>query len=212
MTDTARALSAMAAAVVVRTRSHELLERMASASSVPVVNALSPRHHPCEALVSLFTLRQHFGRLEGIRLAFVGAINNVSRSLVEASVALGLQVRVACPPAYATEASQAQVFDDPREAVEGADAVYTDVWQSMGDEENEQLERVFEGFQVDEELMRHAAGDAMFMHCLPARRGLEVAAEVIDGPRSLVWKQVANHVPVTQAILYTLIADDVSVR
>jgi ornithine carbamoyltransferase len=220
LADTARALSAQASGVVVRASSHELLEELAAAATVPVINALSSRHHPCEALVSLFTLREHFGRLSGLRLAFVGAGNNVSHSLLEAAAAAGMNVRVACPQRYApdeevvarasqiaaaTEGSVA-VGHDAREAVAGVDVVYTDVWSSMGDDsETEERQRSFTEFRVDAALISLAAPQAVFLHCLPARRGLEVTADVIDGPQSLVWRNVANHVPVTQALVYSVL-------
>jgi ornithine carbamoyltransferase len=219
-----RALSALAAAVVIRAASHELLEELAGAASVPVINALSPRHHPVEALVSLFTLRERFGGLKGITLAFVGAGNNVSHSLLEAGATAGMTVRLACPQLYApssevvsrareiaaaTGASIA-VLSDAREAVADVDVVYTDVWASMGDADDAAARReAFSAVCVDAQLMSLAAPDAVFLHCLPARRGLEVTADVLDGPRSLVWQHVANHVPVTQALIYTLVGEPV---
>jgi ornithine carbamoyltransferase len=221
LVDTARTLSAMAAAIVVRARSHELLEEIASASDVPVVNALSQRHHPCEALVSLLTLRERFGGLSGLKLSFVGAGNNVSNSLLEAGAAAGMSVRIACPPQRrpseevveraaaiaATTGATIDVLDDPREAVADADVVYTDVWTSMGDEPLSDASRhEFVGFQVNRQLMAHARKTAVFLHCLPARRGLEVTAEVLDGPNSLVWQHVANQIPAIQALIYWLLA------
>jgi ornithine carbamoyltransferase len=223
LADTARTLSALTAAIVVRARSHELLEEMASESAVPVINALSPRHHPCEALVSLFTLRERFGSLAGLRLSFVGTGNNVSHSLLEAGAAAGMSVRIACPrqrrpneevvarasAVAAKTGASISVFDDPREAVAGADIVYTDVWTSMGDEPLSEADRdELAGFQVDRRLLGLAQKHAVFLHCLPARRGLEVTAEVVDGPNSLVWQHVANQIPVTQALVYSLLAVD----
>lgn len=219
LVDTARTLSALSAAIVVRTGSHELLEELASTATVPVINALSPRHHPCEALVSLFTLREWFGGLAGLRLSFIGVGNNVAHSLLEAGAAAGMEVRIACPPRYgpnddvvagaralasATGAS-ISVLDDPREAVSGADVVYTDVWTSM-DEESAVDSRALAAFRVDGQLMALAAEHAVFLHCLPARRGLEVTADVLDGPRSLVWQHVANQIPVTQALVQSVLS------
>jgi ornithine carbamoyltransferase len=216
---TARTLSALSAAIVVRTASHELLEELASTTTVPVMNALSPRHHPCEALVSLFTLRERFGGLAGLRLSFVGVGNNVAHSLLEAGTAAGMEVRIACPPrqgprddivagaralATATGAS-ISVLDDPREAVSGADVVYTDVWSSM-DEKSTIDTQALAAFRVDGQLMALAAGHAVFLHCLPARRGLEVTADGRDGPSSLVWQQVANQIPVTQALVHSVLS------
>jgi ornithine carbamoyltransferase len=218
LVDTARTLSALSAAIVVRTGSHELLEELASTAAVPVINALSRRHHPCEALVSLFTLRERFGELAGLKLSFVGVGNNVAHSLLEAGAAAGMDVRIACPPqlgpsgevvagamALATvTGASIGVLDDPREAVCGADVVYTDAWSSMGEESGVHTQALAE-FRVDRRLMALAAGHAVFLHCLPARRGLEVTADVLDGPRSLVWQHVTNQIPVTQALLQCLI-------
>ncbi len=178
LVDTARTLSALSAAIVVRTGSHELLEELACTATVPVINALSPRHHPCEALVSLFTLRERFGGLAGLRLSFVVA--------------------------NATGAS-ISVLDDPREAVSGADVVYTDVWTSR-DGESAVDTQALAAFRVDGQLMALAAGHAVFLHCLPARRGVEVTADVLDGPNSLVWQHVANQIPVTQALVHSVLS------
>jgi ornithine carbamoyltransferase len=207
--DTARSLSAYASAIVVRARSHESIEELAAAASVPVINALSDRHHPCEAVASLLTLREHFGRLKGLRLAYVGEGNNVAHSLLEAGALAGASVAGASPPEFtpdpqvvaaarilASEKGGAvEVGEDPVAAVTGADAVFTDVWPDGADDR-------FAPFRVDAELMRHASPQAVFVHCLPARRGEEVTADVLDGPTSLVWQQVANHLPVAQALLY----------
>jgi ornithine carbamoyltransferase len=219
LVDTARTLSALSTVIVIRARSHELLEELASTAAVPVINALSPRHHPCEALLSLFTLRERFGGLAGLRLSFVGVGNNVAHSLLEAGAAAGMDVRVACPPGHgpsddivagaralatATGAS-ISVLDDPRQAVSQADVVYTDVWSSMS-EESAVDTRALAAFRVDGKLMALAAGHAVFLHCLPARRGLEVTAEVLDGPSSLVWQHVANQIPVTQALVHSVLS------
>ena len=218
--DTARTLSALSAMIVLRTRSDELLGELASAATVPVVNALSPSHHPCEALVTLLTLRERFGGLSGLKLAFVGVGNNVAHSLLEAGAAAGLEVRLACPRGRgpsedvvrhagkiaATTGGSITVLADAREAVAGVDVVYTDVWTSMADKAPVTARADFGAFRVDRRLMRLAASDAVFLHCLPARRGLEVTAEVIDGPRSLVWPHVANQIPVTQALVHWLLS------
>jgi len=188
-----------------------------------VINALSDEHHPCQALADLLTVREWFGRLDGVRLAFVGDGNNVAHSLLEAGALAGMEIAVASPAGYAPSPqvvadAQAlaratggviEVFDDPRDAVRGAHAVYTDVWVSMGeDAEREERLRTLRPYQVDEELIALARPDAIFMHCLPAHRGEEVAAAVIDGPKSVVWEQAANREPTAQALLYTLITVD----
>jgi ornithine carbamoyltransferase len=202
--DTARSLSSYASTIVVRARSHATIEELAAASTVPVINALSDRHHPCEAVASLLTLREHFGRLEGLRLAYVGEGTNVAHSLLEVGALAGATVAVASPAGFAPDAEvvataraaggDVEVGEDPAEAVAGADAVFTDVWPAGARD-------AFARFQVDAELMERAAADAVFIHCLPARRGEEVTSEVLDGPASLVWQQVANHLPVAQALL-----------
>lgn len=219
--DTARALAEFTSAIAVRTYSQQTLIDLASASKVPVVNALSDDHHPCQALGDLMTVRERVGHLTGLRLAFVGdGRNNVVHSLMEGGALTGMDIAIACPPAYRPDPpieAQAQttasrnggrieVMEDPTQAVNGARAVYTDVWVSMG-EEKEQAERVarLRPYQVTAELMARARPDAFFMHCLPAHRGNEVAAEVIDGEHSVVWQQAGNRLPTEQAVLHTLI-------
>ena len=221
--DTARALSGYCDAIVIRTFAQREIEETAAAASVPVINALSDEHHPCQALADLLTVREWFGRLDGVRLAFVGDGNNVAHSLLEAGALAGMEIAVASPPGYApspqvvadaralarTTGGVIEVFEDPRDAVRGAHAVYTDVWVSMGeDAEREERLRTLRPYQVDEELLALARPDAIFMHCLPAHRGEEVAAAVIDGPRSVVWEQAANREPTAQALLYTLVTVD----
>jgi ornithine carbamoyltransferase len=218
--DTARVLSSYTAAIVVRTFAQAELEELAAAASVPVINALTDEHHPCQALADLLTLQERFGRLEGLRVAYVGDGNNVAHSLLQAGAMAGASVAVASPPGYlpdpeivagaaaaaAGTGATVLVTEDPEQAVAGADAVYTDVWVSMGeDAEREQRLRDLRPYQVSEELMRAAGEDAIFMHCLPAHRGEEVAAAVIDGPRSVVFQQAANRLPTEQAVLETLL-------
>ena len=209
VSDTARALSGYMAAIVVRTFAHSLVEEIAAAATVPVINALTDLHHPCQALADLLTVRERFGTFEGIKLAFVGSGSNVANSLVEAGALAGLEVVVASPAGYAPSIPGVVVVDDPREAVADADAVYTDVWVSMG-EEAEQAERVLAltRFQVNDELMKLAKPTAIFLHCLPAHRGEEVTAEVIDGPQSAVWEQADNRLPTEEALLHALITKD----
>ncbi len=218
--DTARTLAGFCSAIVIRTFAQELVEELAEFSTAPVINALTDTHHPCQALADMLTLKERFGDLDGLRLAYVGDSDNVARSLVEAGALSGVHVVLASPPAYEPkpgtlramhEFSDAHhghvsVVHDPREAVQGADAVYTDVWVSMGNEaEREHRMRTLSAFQVTPELMALAKPHAIFLHCLPAHRGEEVAAEVIDGPQSAVWQEAANRMPTEQALLYALI-------
>jgi ornithine carbamoyltransferase len=205
--DTARVLSSYTAAIVIRTFAQETIEQVAAAADVPVVNALSDEHHPCQALADVLTLQERFGELDGLRLAYVGDGNNVANSLVEIGRLTGIDVVVAAPAGFGPTVAGAHVVEDPREAVEGAHAVYTDVWVSMG-EEAERAERLRElaPYQVDLALMAVARPEAVFLHCLPAHRGEEVADEVIDGPQSAVWQQAANRLPTEQALLYALIS------
>jgi ornithine carbamoyltransferase len=222
LADTARVLSSYTAAIVVRTFAQATLEELAAAARVPVVNALTDDHHPCQALADLLTLRRHFGYLEGIRLAYVGDGNNVAHSLMEAGALVGMHVAIATPRGYepdhdvtmgalalaAEHGGSIQFGHDPHAAVNDADVVYTDTWVSMG-EDAERGRRMTDlrAYQVNDALMRAAAPGAVFMHCLPAHRGLEVTAEVIDGPSSIVWEQAANRLPTEQATLHTLIGD-----
>jgi ornithine carbamoyltransferase len=217
LSDTARVISSYAAAIVVRTFAQDTVEALAEAASVPVINALTDQHHPCQALADLLTLRRHYGYLKGIRLAYVGDGNNVAHSLMEAGGLAGMHVAVATPPGYepdhdvtvralalaAAHGGSLQLGHDPHGAVAGADAVYTDVWASTGDDDRGAAD--FQAYQVDDAMMRAASSGAVFMHCLPAHRGREVSAEVIDGPASIVFEQAANRLPSEQAVLRTLV-------
>jgi ornithine carbamoyltransferase len=214
--DTARVLSSYCDAIVVRTFAQRDVIELAGHATVPVVNALTDEHHPCQALADSLTLKERFGHLDGLDVAYVGDGNNVCHSLIEAAELSGMRLDVACPPDRAPDAAivasaggLVRVVDDPREAVTGARAVYTDVWVSMG-QEAEAADRRAElaRYRVTPELMRLAAADAIFLHCLPAHRGEEVDAAVIDGPQSLVWEQAANRLPTEQALLYALITGD----
>ena len=208
------------AALAVRTFEQADVDALARAAPVPVVNALTNDHHPCQALADMLTLRDHFGPLDGLRIAYVGGGNNVAHSLIEAASLLGMEIAVATPAGYEPDAAlvrtaqaagreragRIQINHDPRLAVQRAHAVYTDAWVSTG-REDEQPERLaaLQRYRVDERLMSLAAADAIFLHCLPAHRGNEVAAEVIDGAASVVWEQAANRLPTEQALLYALI-------
>jgi ornithine carbamoyltransferase len=222
--DTARVLSRYAAAIAVRTFSQELLEEFAAASSAPVINALTDSHHPCQALADLLTLREQFGTLAGLRVAYIGdGANNVAHSLLEAGALTGMEIAVGSPLQHmpdpvvvagvrelaAEHGAVIEIWNDPVRAVRGADAVYTDVWVSMG-EEAERAERLarFRRYGVTEQLLGQAKREAVFLHCLPAHRGEEVDAAVIDGPQSLVWQQAANRMPTEQALLYALVTGD----
>ena len=221
--DTARVVSAYAAACCIRTFAHTDVERFASTATIPVVNTLTDEHHPCQSLADFLTLKEHFGSLSGLRLAYVGdGNNNVTHSLIEAAAIVGMDMVVASPPSYdpqpqvvawANEKNKESgghltLTANPSEAVDGADAVYTDLWVSMGNSDHERPARakVFTKYRVDPQLMSLTGAKAVFMHCLPANRSEEVASEVIDGPQSLVFQQAANRLPTGQAVLYALVA------
>jgi ornithine carbamoyltransferase len=214
--DIARTLACYHAAIGARVFDHAKLERMAEVSPVPIVNLLSDDAHPMQALADLLTLRQHFGKLEGLSIAYVGDHNNVSRSLALAGALSGVQVRIGSPSGYGcptVDVDRARalggdvvVANRPEEAVEGADAVYTDVWASMGQEAHaEARRRAFEGWTIDGALMSRAASDVVFLHCLPAHRGEEASAEVIDGDRSLIWQQAGNRMHAARGLLAFLL-------
>jgi ornithine carbamoyltransferase len=205
---------------VIRTFEQSKVEELARHASIPIVNALTDEHHPCQALADVMTLRSEFGKLAGLRVAFIGDGNNVCHSLIQAAGHLGFTLAVSAPvghepQAAIVEAARAnclvngggiELGHDPRAAVSGADAVYTDVWASMGQEkEREERARKFAGYRVDEALMTLAAPRAIFLHCLPAHRGDEVTDEVMDGPRSRVWDEAENRWYTEQALLYLLI-------
>jgi ornithine carbamoyltransferase len=202
--DTALVLSRQVAAVGLRTGPHALVEELASWSEVPVINMLTAEHHPCQALADLLTLREAFGRLEGLKLTYVGDGNNVARSLVILGRLAGVEVVVAAPDGYALDGD---TVTDPREAVAGAHAVYTDVWVSMGDEETADARRsALAPYRVDAALLEAAAPDAIALHCLPAHPGEEITEEVLYGPRQRIWDQAENRRHAQKALLELLVA------
>jgi ornithine carbamoyltransferase len=203
--DTARVLSRHVQAVGVRTHGDELLEELAAAATIPVFNMLSAGHHPCQALADLMTLREAFGRLDGLRVAYVGDGNNVARSLTVLGATAGAEVVVASPDGFALDEFDAVA--DPAEAVVGADAVYTDVWVSMGDEGGAAERRTaLAPFRIDDALLDHAGPEAIALHCLPAHPGEEITADVLYGPRQRIWDQAENRRHVQKALLEWLLA------
>ncbi len=222
--DTARVLSRFVQGIMARVFAHQDVTDLARHGSVPVINGLSDLLHPCQALADYFTLRERRGGLAGLKLAYVGDGNNVANELMFGAVKLGLQFSIGCPKGYepnpliyksaVREAQKLgspipEVSADPFEAVSGADVIYTDVWTSMGQEAEAQSRVVaFQGFCVTPAMMAAASPDALFMHCLPAHRGEEVAAEVIDGPNSVVFDQAENRLHVQKAILVTLMGQN----
>lgn len=214
--DTGRSLARYVDAVVIRTTEHSRVERLARAASVPVVNALSDSEHPCQALTDLMTIREHHSELEGIRLAYLGDGNNVAHSLMLAACLSGMDVAVASPAGYepfapvvsrCEELARAsggsiEVMREPRAAVAGAHAIYTDVWTSMGQEDETKVRlEAFAPYQVDQGLVQGARDDVIVMHCLPAHRGEEISGDVLDGPRSVVWDQAENRMHVSKAVI-----------
>ncbi|MDX6652496.1 MAG: ornithine carbamoyltransferase [Solirubrobacterales bacterium] len=205
--DTALVLSRYVSAIVVRSGSHEAVAELAEHAAVPVVNALTPEHHPCQALADLMTLRERFGELSGLRVAYVGDGNNVARSLAIVGRSAGVEVVVAAPPGYRIEDGvAADQTDDPKAAAAGARALYTDVWVSMGDEADADRRRSdLAPYQLNEELLAIAADDAIVLHCLPAHPGEEITAEALYGDRSAVWDQAENRLHVQKALLELLL-------
>ena len=206
--DTAYVLSRHAAAIGIRTGDEDLVTEMAAHATVPVINMLTPRHHPCQALADLLTLREAFGRLEGLKIAYVGDGNNVARSLIDVAGRVGVQVRVAAPNGYQLEpGANGLLTDDPREAVRDADAVYTDVWVSMSDSADSAGERrrALAPYRLDGELLALAAPGAIALHCLPAHVGEEITEEVLYGGRQRIWDQAENRRHAQKALLELLI-------
>jgi ornithine carbamoyltransferase len=218
--DTARVLSQYVDAIMIRTFAHRTLEELAEYATIPVINGLTDDDHPCQALADLLTIYEVKNTLKGLKLAYVGDGNNVAHALMIAAAKVGMDCVIACPAGYEPKekyvnaamqigkqtGANVAVTHDPVEAVTNADIIYTDVWTSMGQEqESEQRLAVFQPFQVNSELVKHAKPDYMFLHCLPAHRDEEVTADVIDGPNSFVFQQAGNRLHVQKAILLSLL-------
>jgi ornithine carbamoyltransferase len=214
--DIARTLTSYCSVLAARVFDHQTLYRMADAVDVPVVNLLSDRSHPCQAVADVLTLRERLGSLDGRRIVFVGDGNNVATSLAFAAALTGMELVVASPPGYELDddivdrarnaGGVVDVVNDPFDAVKNTDAVYTDVWTSMGDEDQADVRReAFAAYQVNEELMEASGKDALFMHCLPAHRGEEVTTAVLESRLSVVWEQAANRMHAARALLPQLL-------
>jgi len=214
--DTASVLSRYVQMITARVYSHETVRELARCADIPVINALSDLEHPCQLLADLLTIRERKGGLKGLRIAWIGDGNNVCNSLILGSAITGMDISVACPAGYEPDArvvaranefgSDVLITDDPIEAASGADVLYTDVWVSMGDEmEEEKRLRDFSGFQINSDLLSHAKSDCIVLHCLPAHRGQEISAEVLDGEHSVVMDQAENRLHVQKALLATVV-------
>jgi len=215
--DTARVLSRYVDAVMIRTFEHANAVEMAEAASIPVVNGLTDDHHPCQILADLMTAKEHGKDLRKMRVAFIGDGNNVANSWVEAAHVLGFKLVIACPARYEPNAEilkeaevvgrgDVRIVRDPQEAARNADVLYTDVWMSMGQEsEKKRRQAAFKGYQIDAELLRHAARNVIVMHCLPAHRDEEITEEVLEGPRSVVFDEAENRMHIQMAVLEKLV-------
>ena len=211
LADTARALSRYVDAIMLRTGPHETLTELAAHATVPVINGLTCRSHPCQVMADVMTFEELKGPIKGRTIAWIGDANNVATSWVHAAARFGFKLRIAAPKAFGPsaalldwaerEGADIEVSEDPLEAARGADCVVTDVWVSMSDNDANKREQALRSFQVDAKVMAQAAKDAIFMHCLPAHRGDEVTADVIDGPQSAVWDEAENRLHVQKAIL-----------
>ena len=216
--DTARVLSRYVDGIMIRTFAHAEVEELARYADVPIINGLTDLLHPCQILADLLTVRQHLGGYEGKKVAWVGDGNNMANSWINAAWRLGFELTLACPAGYdpdptilkrAQKDAKVRVVRDPKEAVEGADVVNTDVWASMGQEEEQKVrEKAFAGYQVDDALMKRAKKKAIFLHCLPAHRGEEVSESVIEGPQSRVWDEAENRLHIQKAIMAVLMGGE----
>lgn len=213
--DSARVLSRMVDAVMIRTFHHETLKRFADHAQVPVINGLTDRFHPCQLLADMQTYQEHRGSIRGHRVTFIGDGNNMCHSYINAAQVFGFELNIACPEGFEPEAEilasapeHCTLMHDPAEAAEHADLVVTDVWASMGQEaEEDERKARFAGFRVDAAIMARARANALFMHCLPAHRGEEVSAEVIDGPQSVVWDEAENRLHAQKALLELILLE-----
>ena len=200
--DTALVLSRYLDAIMIRTFAQADVEELATHADVPVINGLTDAHHPCQALADVMTIRERLGRLEGVRVAYIGDGNNVCVSLAEAAALAGMDFVAATPAGYEPPLEGVELTNDPREAARGADVLYTDVWTSMGqDEERDARLRAFAGYQVNEELVHEASPEAIVLHCLPAHYGEEITEEVAYGPRSALWDEAENRLHAQKALL-----------
>jgi ornithine carbamoyltransferase len=214
--DTARVLSRYLDGLVIRTFGHEIVEEMARHATIPIINGLTDRHHPCQVLADLLTIQEKKQRLQGLKVSYVGDGNNMANSWLEGAAKLGLHLTLACPPGYepdretyqealkeaAKSGAKIVITHDPRVAAEDADVLYTDVWASMGQEqEHKKRLSAFQGFQLNQPLLRLAKPEVLVMHCLPAHRGEEITDEVLDGPHSIVWDQAENRLHLQKAVL-----------
>jgi ornithine carbamoyltransferase len=216
--DTARVLSRYVDGIMIRTFAHQDVEELARYADVPVINGLTDLLHPCQILADILTIRQHLGGYEGKKVAWIGDGNNMANSWINAAYRFGFDLALACPEGYepadhllarAQQETRITITRDPKEAIEGAHVVNTDVWASMGQEgEQKKRERDFAGYTVDRGMMGRAAKDAIFLHCLPAHRGEEVTADVIDGPQSRVWDEAENRLHIQKAIMAVLMGGE----
>jgi ornithine carbamoyltransferase len=216
--DTARVLSRYVDGIMIRTYGHREVEELAHHATVPVINGLTDLLHPCQVMADVMTMQQHLGGYAGRKVAWIGDGNNMANSWMNAAAAFGFALALACPEGYDPDAAilararartDVTLVRDPREAVEGAHVVNTDVWASMGQEEEQAARmRAFSGYEVSSDLMARASGDAIFLHCLPAHRGEEVSAEVLEGPQSRVWDEAENRLHVQKAIMAALIGGE----
>jgi ornithine carbamoyltransferase len=216
--DTARVLSRYVDGIMIRTFAHAEVEELAQYATVPVINGLTDLLHPCQILADILTVRQHLGSIENKRVAWIGDGNNMANSWINGAYRLGFELTLACPEGYdpdvavlerAQKVAKVRVVRDPKEAAEGADVINTDVWASMGQEEEQKTrEKAFAGYQVDDNIMKLANKDAIFLHCLPAHRGEEVSDSVIEGPQSRVWDEAENRLHVQKAIMAVLMGGE----
>ena len=216
VSDTARIMSRYLDGIMIRTYSHELVEELARSATIPVINGLTDREHPCQILCDLFTIIEKKGTCEGLKIAYVGDGNNVANSWIDAAARLPFHLAIACPERYIPDQNILErgmrmtekgitIHREPVDAVRDADVVYTDVWTSMGQEaEKEERQNIFRGYQINQELLSHARKDAIVMHCLPAHRGEEITSDVMDGPHSVVFDQAENRLHVQKSIMEIL--------